>query len=386
MHSAHVNINPELIRWARERAGYSLDELSLRFKKLPEWESGAVRPTLNQLEDFARKVYVPVGSLFCSEPPDEQIPITDFRTIANRKISRPSPDLLDTIYLCQSRQDWFQEYALVEQLSKLEFIGSASVETPPEKVAADIVKTIGFDIEARQRCSTWIEALRHFIRQADKAGILVMTSGIVGSNTARILDPNEFRGFALSDSYAPLVFINGADTKSAQIFTLAHELAHLWLGESGLSDSGILVTSEFPSVEVWCNAVAAELLVPLEHFCSQIRYTESNAELLNRLARLYKVSTLVILRRMLDTGRIDKGEFEAAWNSELSKLRSIDQNRSKGGDFYRTAVARVGYRFAYALVTSTIGNGTLYRDAFQLLGINQTDTFNKLASEIGVKV
>lgn len=243
-------------------------------------------------------------------------------------------------------------------------------------------ETLGFDSDDRQERPTWADALRLFIRQSDDAGVLIMTSGIMMNNTSRRLDPAEFRGFALSDPLAPLIFINGSDTKAAQIFTLAHELAHLWLGVSALSNIGAESwQQDFRPQEVWCNAVAAELLVPL----ADLRDDDPLPDV-PRLARAFKVSTLVILRRLLDANRLDRPSFDSAWKQECEQLRvkALAQSGSEGGNFYRTILACVSPRFAHALVASTLEGQTLYRDAFRMLGIFKTDTFNKLGREVGV--
>jgi Zn-dependent peptidase ImmA (M78 family) len=117
----------------------------------------------------------------------------------------------------------------------LDLVGSARVTDDVVRTAASIRQALGFDVEERRQLPTWTEALRRFIEQADSLGILVMVSGVVGSNNRRRLDPGEFRGFALTDPLASLVFINGADTKAAQMFALAHELAHVWLGQTAVS-------------------------------------------------------------------------------------------------------------------------------------------------------
>ena len=380
-----VPVHTEILRWARERAGLTQDDLIGKFKKLPEWESGSLQPTLKQAEAFARTVHVPLGYLFLTQPPEEPLPIPDLRTLAGRTVTRPSPNLLDMIYLCQERQSWYRDFLRVAQEPELDFVGSAMMDMPPVDAAARMRETLGFGFDARRECPTWADALRLLIRQADAAGVLVMTSGIVMSNTSRRLDPSEFRGFALSDPLAPLIFINGADTKAAQMFTLAHELAHLWLGASALSNVGAESWEGFRPEEVWCNAVAAELLVPLADLRNELRDGEPSAAV-PRLARAFKVSTLVILRRLLDAKRLDRPSFDAAWEREREQLRAkaLAQGGDGGGNFYRTTLARVGPRFARALAASTLEGQTLYRDAFRMLGISRKDTFDKLCREVGI--
>lgn len=379
-----VAIKKELLSWARERAGLEQDALLGKFKKLPEWEAGELQPTLKQAEDFARAVHVPVGYLFLTEPPEESLPIPDYRTFAGQPMLRPSPNLLDTVYICQERQSWYRDYARIAQTPELEFIGSATIDMPPEEVAAQMRTTLSFGLDARKGCQTWTDALRLFIRQSDNIGVLVMVSGVVMSNTHRKLDPIEFRGFALSDPLAPLIFINGSDTKAAQIFTLAHELAHLWLGDSALSNIEAAPRQGFRQEEVWCNAVAAELLVPIVNLRAELRTGESLTNTMTRLARRFKVSTLAILRRLLDAGQLDRSSFEEFWEQECKRLRQIAQKGSDGGDFYRTTIARVSLRFARALISSTLEEQTLFRDAYRMLGVAKTENFNNLGREVGV--
>jgi Zn-dependent peptidase ImmA (M78 family) len=377
-------VYPTLLRWARERAGMEVADLIHLFPQLEEWESAARQPTLRQLEVFARAVHVPIGYLFLPAPPEEPLPIPDFRTMAGRAVRRPSPNLLDTLYSCQERQGWYREFALVTRQPEARFVGSVTTESPVTGAARAMGTALGFDLVARAACRTWGEALRLFIGQADRAGILVMVSGVVLSNNRRPLDPHEFRGFALADARAPLVFINGADTKAGQMFTLAHELAHLWLGASALSDASAATFDGQRREEVWCNAVAAELLAPLEVVRAELVPDEALHATLQRLARRFKVSTLVILRRLLDAGALDRAGFEVAWQAELERLLRLDRPGAGGGDFYRTTLARVSRRFARALVESTLEGQTLYRDAFRMLGVAKTETFNNIGREVGV--
>ncbi len=379
---SRVTVKPDILRWARERADRSVDSLRNRFPKYDRWERGETMPTLKQLEAFAKATYVPVGYLFLPQPPEERIPIPDLRTVANREIEQPSPNLLDTIYLCQQRQAWYRDHARSVGDKTQRFVGSLRRDAPVEQVAERMRQALDFDLEARRDCGTWTEALRHFIEQADDLGVLVMCSGVVGSNNQRKLDIDEFRGFALVDDYAPLVFINGADTKAGQMFTLAHELAHIWLGESALSD---VTPASTPSqqIEVWCNRVAAEFLVPLEVLRQELHREEPLAAV-PRLARRFKVSTLVILRRILDAKRIDRATFEQAYDEEVTRLRALA--KSKGGDFYLTLGARASKRFARALVVSTLEGQSSFTEAFRLLGLRKMETFRDLGQSLGVRI
>jgi Zn-dependent peptidase ImmA (M78 family) len=379
-----VPVPAALLAWARERSGISPDDLSRRFPKLEEWERGTAMPTLKQLEDYARATHTPVGYLFLLEPPEVQLPLPDFRTRRDESVRRPSPDLLDTLFQTEQRQEWYRDYARVNNEGPLDFVGSFTTATPAVAAAAAMRERLGFGLE--ERGGSWSESFRRLAEQAEDLGILVMVSGVVGSNTHRQLDPDEFLGFALADEYAPAVFINGASTKAAQIFTLSHELTHIWLGQSALDDSdpGDLRSAHSNQTERWCNQVAAEMLVPLNVLTQQYRQAEDLTAELERLARAFKVSTLVILRRIRDAGYLGPESYWAAYQAELARVRTLITDGGQGGNFYNTQPVRTSKRFARAIVTSTLEGQTLYRDALQLLGFRKVSTFNELAHRLGV--
>jgi Zn-dependent peptidase ImmA (M78 family)/transcriptional regulator with XRE-family HTH domain len=376
-----VAVEGTMLRWARERAGRTQESLKQKFAHVADWETGELQPTLKQLEAFAKAVHVPIGYLFLREPPEEPVPIPDFRTVADQPLRRASPDLLDTVYLCQQRQEWFRDDARQAGAQPIPFVGSLSLSADVVRSASSIRTALGFDLEAQRRLPTWTDAMRRFIELADALGVLVMVSGVVGSNNQRPLDPEEFRGFALADPLAPLVFINGADTKAAQLFTLAHELAHLWLGESALSDA---CAAEAPTqvVERWCNRVAAEMLIPLSVF-SAVHDPEADLRgELDRLARRFKVSTLVVLRRMHDASSLMGDAYWRAYNAEVERLQEL--SGGSGGNFYLTLGARVSKRFARAVVSSTLEGRSSFTEAFRLLGFKKMSTFKELSTSLGV--
>ena len=370
-----------MLAWARRRSGLTVDDLVRRFPGLGAWERGELLPTFKQLEGYAKATHTPIGFLFLPEPPEEQVPIPDYRTMGDKGIRRPSPDLLDTIYQCEQRQDWYREFAQVNQEKLVEFVGSLTTATPPVAAAATMREALRFD--PGERGSTWAEALRRLISRAEELGFLIMVNGVVGSNTHRKLDPREFRGFALADPLAPLVFVNGADTKAAQIFTVVHELTHLWLGGAALDDAD-LTAAVSPETERWCNQVAAEVLLPLSAVTESPQVADLAAEA-ERLAQRFKVSTLVALRRIYDAGRLNWDDYQAAYRAEFERIRGLMSERtSGGGNFFNTQPTRVSRRFAQAVIASTLEGQTLYRDAFQMLGFKKLSTFNELASQLGI--
>lgn len=372
-----------VLRWAAQRARLHEEDLLTRFRKWPLWLSGEAQPTLKQLEDFARLSHTAIGYFFLPKPPVLALPVPDFRTLRDEVLREPSSDLLDTLYLCQQRQDWYRDYARVQGLSTLAFVGSAQLQDAPEAVAQRMRAELQLTTEERQQLPTWTDALRQLIAKAEAAGVMVMASSIVGSNSHRKLDVGEFRGFALVDTLAPLVFLNGADSKAAQMFTLAHELAHIWLGASGVSNPE---AGQVPGqhTERWCNRVAAELLMPLQALRLAYQPGTPVSDEIQRLARDFKVSTLVALRRLFDAGLLDEAQLWQHYRDEQARLRNLEQRNVGGGDFYRTLGARTSKRFARAIVTSTLEGQTLFQEAFRMLGVRKTATFYEAARELGV--
>jgi Zn-dependent peptidase ImmA (M78 family) len=252
--------------------------------------------------------------------------------------------------------------------------------------AAQMIRSdLGFDLTERTVFANSDDALRQLIDRIEGIGVLVMVSGIVGGDTHRALAPEEFRGFALSDPHAPLIFVNGADTKAAQIFTLIHELAHIWLGGSALSDAA-MTSRGGVTEELWCNRVAAEVLVPLAALRGDYRGDPTEEEI-SRLARRYKVSTLVILKRLFDANYLNWDTYQRLYEDERDAVIAMAKRRRgdrSGGDYYNTQPLRLSRQFARAVIANTYEGATSFREAYQLLGTRKHETFTKLADEIGV--
>jgi Zn-dependent peptidase ImmA (M78 family) len=308
MPRTRADVRPALLRWARERARLDPAVLAKRFPRLEEWEAGTSKPTFRQLEAFADATAAPFGFMFLPEPPEEALPIPDARTLGDRPIRRPSPNLLDTIYDMQRRQAWLREERMEEGQGPLPFVGSATAEAAPARIALAMRRTLGVAGGWAALHGTWSDALRALRDHAQLAGIIVVINGVVGNNTHRKLDPDEFRGFVLPDEYAPFVFANGADGKGAQMFTLAHELAHLWIGQAGVFNLREMQPASDPR-ERFCNAAAAEFLIPEDELRRAWGEIAESTQPFGTLARRFKVSELVVARRALDAALITRDAF-----------------------------------------------------------------------------
>lgn len=372
-----AHVKPALFRWARERAGISSDALAAKFPNLPLWEKGETLPTMRQLETFARATHAPLGYFFLPSPPRETLPVPDYRTMNDRAVRRPSPDLIDTIRSMQARQEWMREALIEEGEPPVPFVGSLSIHDPIDAAVASLRQSLGLDSEWAIRERTRDDAFRTFRRRIEATGILVVANGIVGNDTHRKLDPKEFRGFVLPDRYAPLVFVNGADAMSARIFTLAHELVHVGIGEGGVFDLPEIDETE-NATERFCNGVAAEFLAPEADFrtgWSERANATDPAGALDALALRFKVSPLVAARRALDLGLIDRTEFLEI--HERYRNMHFASRATGGGDFYRVQESRIGRRFGEYVVRHAREGRLSYRDAYRLTGLygKTFDTF-----------
>ena len=374
---SRVAIKRELLRWARERSGLEAADLVERFPKYEAWESGDEQPTFRQLEKIARKTLTPFGYFFLSEPPEDKLPIPDFRTLRDRPVKRPSPNLLETIFAMQRRQDWMREYLQDLGVDPLAFIGSVTLQSSPLEAARQIRESLDLVGGWAREHATWTAALLGLRRAAEAAGILVVINGVVGNNNRRKLDAVEFRGFVLCDRYAPLIFVNGSDFKAAQMFTLAHELAHLWLGRDGVFNLPDLLPGD-SEIERFCNRVAAEVLIPEGELRECWVEVVRKSEPFHELARLFKVSPMVTARRSLDLGLIDRNGFISFLHAYEEDERRKAARRPSGGDFYLTQEVRVGRRFGRAVVQAALEGKLLYRDAYRLTGLSG-QTFDRFA-------
>jgi Zn-dependent peptidase ImmA (M78 family)/transcriptional regulator with XRE-family HTH domain len=379
-------ITPKVVQWARERTGVSPAQLAKSLgadlTEIEAWENGESRPPFGKAQDLAKSLRIPFGFLFLSKPPVEKTPIPDLRTVTEGRPPKVSPDFLDLLNDVLVKHEWYRGYLETRDAKRPPFVGKFRVANGVEKVAADMSALLAVE-QIRRTSHSWDEFLRDLTRSAESNGILVMRSGIVGGNTRRKLSVNEFRGFVISDDLAPLVFINGRDAKAAQIFTLVHELAHIWIDRSGISNPD---PKEVPSelrntVEPFCNSVAAEVLVPHADFLKSLPATFSDQTAQN-LATKYRVSTIVILRRAFELNAISRNQFFTLLEREQQKQKEREEREAEepseaGGNFYFTLPIRNSRRFTETVLGTLQAEGISYRDAAKLLGV-KTGTLPKL--------
>ena len=320
-----------------------------------------------QAERLAKATHTPFGYLFMSVPPEESLPIPDFRARGDDTHPRPSPDLLETVYSMQRRQAWMREELMAEGVEPLDFVGAYHVDDDVSSVAEAMRASLSLADDWAATEPNWSLALRRLRDAAENASILVFFNGVVGNNTSRKLEPDEFQGFALVDEYAPLIFVNNADFKAAQMFTLAHELAHLLIGETGVSAFRNMEPA--PNVtERFCDRAAAEFLAPEQELLAIWPDAQRSNDPYQVIARHFKVSSIVAARRTLDLGLINRTTFFRFYNDNRA-LAVRDAQSPGGGNFWNTQRWRIGQRFPAAVVRAVRSGRLSYTEAYSLTGL-----------------
>lgn len=384
--SARVAIAPSVLRWAEGRSQRDADAYTKKFKAWDEWVAGDEKPTIKQVEEIAKYSHLPFGVFFLDEPPKVELPIPDYRLGRTGDEAVPSQDLLEVIDLSLQRQAWFKEYAARLGLGSAD-ITHATIQDVPATVATRIAAELEFTVAARAKIKTR-EAARNHLRHAFEArgGLAIFTS-MVGNDTHRLLDREEFRGFTLADEIVPVIVVNTSeDSLGGQFFTFLHEYGHVVLGSTGISDEDQSVPGT--GVEAWCNAIASDVLVPAADLRAQYNRNSDIAKELERLSDRYLCSALVILLKLRALGLLGTQGFDAIYRAEEQRVAEVFALRrarsATGGDFYANQPFRIGERLSRAVLGDVREGGTSYTEAFRILGLRTTEQLTKYATQLGL--
>jgi Zn-dependent peptidase ImmA (M78 family) len=374
-----VPINPDVLKWAIDRSGLSVDQISRNFVDitiLNNWILGKAVPTLTQAETLATKLRIPLPVLLLDERPQDELPIPDLRTIDPLTPRQPSPEFVDTVNDAVVRQSWYREHLLATGAHAVPFVGQFTMKDRVSVIAQSIRANLQIDERLRLLSRSWKDFLLKLVQHADAAGVVVMRNSIVRNDVNRKLTVEEFRGFAISDLYAPLVFINSRDAKAAQIFTLAHELAHLWLGATGISNPDPRKRSAElrAGLEQLCNEIAAEVLVPRELFLRMWSVAQSIDTNVKRIATHFRVSSIVTLRRAHEFDKITQDEFKKRVSAEYARFRAMEEKElekqeESTGNFWNLFLMRNGQTFTDTVAKAASAGTVPFVYASDLLGV-----------------
>jgi len=292
-------ITPKVLKWARESAKMTLEVAASKVNKtaeqLNEWEEGINYPTIKQAEKLAKTYKRPFALFFLPEIPNDFQPLQDFRKSDSKELTTGSVFIIREI---QQKQSWLSEVIEESGDPALSFIGRFNISGDPKIVANDIIKTL----EIKSDFTSESSPIKYWIDKIEAKGIYVSRTSFIHSRL--LLDKEELQGFAIADPYAPFVFINSQDWDAPQLFTLIHELAHLWIAKTGISNDIELDSKNSNPIERFCNEVAANVLMPegiIRSFDSSV-FTSSNS--IYKHARLMGVSSYALLVRSMKLGLI----------------------------------------------------------------------------------
>lgn len=383
---AGVPVQPDVLQWAAVRSGRGMSDFEHRFAAWRDWLEGDKQPTMRQVEDVAKFTHVPFGVFFLQEPPEVELPIADFRIGAKGQRATPSQELLDVILTSQVRQAWYRDYALANGRESTDISPLVS-ESDVIAAALSVATDLQFSVDHRRRMSR--EDARNHLRHAfERLGGIVVFTSMVGNDNHRGLSRDEFRGFTLADPIAPLIFVNTADdTLSGQVFTFIHEYVHAASGQSGVGDEDPVKGEAQAGLESWCNAVAAEVLVPKADLRHEFRHDEPLRGELDRLAQRYIASTLTVLIKLRTTGLLPRSGFDALLEAERQHVNAAlaDRPARSGGDHYLNQPFRLGELYSRAVITETLRGNVTYTEAFQLLGFRSADQIDRYARKLGMR-
>lgn len=383
MPAVNVKIRPEIINWAlsqtqEEKLGDKL------MNDITKWLEGKKIPTFNQIEDFSKKANIPLGYFFLQTPPAEQMDLLEYRTVDSVQLANPSRNLIDTIHEMENIQDWMKTYRQDLGFGELSVVGCVK----GIKDVNFIVDRIRSDLELEdiwyEKTKDAREAFGYIRTQLEGCGVVVMMSGIVGKNTHRALDVEEFRAFAMVDDWAPLIFINAADSNGAKLFSILHEAAHIWLGRDDLFNDRQNRILDVNDIELICNAVAGELMVPQNIFLEKWNTCNMGVlEKITELAKYFRCGEVVIARKAIDCKKIEKNIYNRVVQTAIENYRLMKENRqTDGGNYYNTMGSRLDGCFVRALCESINIGRTTYTEAYRLTNTSRK-TFSEVVQRLG---
>lgn len=375
-----ASINPDIIKWARESANLTYADLasgvSVAEDKIKSWEAGESQPTFRQAKLLAKKCRRALSLFYLPEPPSDDFkPIKDFR----RGGAEFSTGLVFLIRELQEKSDWMSSFLQSDSEPPLQFVGKYNINSNIEEIASEIRSVLKIDDR-----SSSDNPLNYVIEKIESLGIFVCRSGAYHSHLP--IEVDEARGFALCSTYAPFIFLNSRDSREANLFTLIHELAHIWINESGVSNQSNLefrsdntnYSSEEEKIEVFCNKVAANVLMPEDLMRRRFSNYVIGEPEYERRRRSLGMSKIAMAYRVLNLGIVSMPSFNR-WKIQYdASINNTSSKRSSGGgDFYRTRAVRNSKSFS-AIVINLYSVGAIQGGiTSNLLGLklNQLNTY-----------
>ncbi|HJC50625.1 MAG TPA: ImmA/IrrE family metallo-endopeptidase [Candidatus Anaerostipes avistercoris] len=386
MAGVKVKLTPQVLDWVRTKMLLENNVDTYVLERLKMWKTGKKIPTFHQIQEVSRKTHIPFGYFFLEVPPEEECEILKYRTVDRRGVREPSRNLRDVIDMMADIQEWMAEYQENSGQEPVPFVGCDQKEKDPDIIAGHIREDLKLKKDWMENYSQASEAFGLIRSQLEEKGILVMMSGIVGNQTRRKLNVEEFRAFTLIDPYAPLIFINGCDSENGKLFSVLHETAHIWRGNNSFYNEEPWYEEGIKETEVICNAVAAEILTPEEIFLKKWQECRTNTtDRAGILSKYFNCSQFVIIRRASDLGLISAEKYHELTKTMKQQYQRWRDDRkmekNAGGNYYSTMKSRMDRRFILALDQSTREGRTQYTEAFRMTGTNRT-TFERLVEEI----